>query len=202
MPIKKLSLAIAAMAMAATTAFAQAPSARIRGTVEKLEAGVATVKTTDGQSVTLKRAPNLAISAVVKLSASEIKPGSFIGAGARPMADGSLSAIQINVFPEAQRGTGEGHRDWAAMPQTTMTNATVAQLVKDVDGQTITLKYKDGEKKIVVTGDTVIVTYVPGTKDELKPGAKIFVAGARKLDDGTLEAAAISVGRDGLTPPM
>ena len=201
MPIKKLSLAIAAMAMAATTAFAQAPSARIRGTVEKLEAGVATVKTTDGQSVTLKLAPNLAISAVVKLSASEIKPGSFIGAGARPMADGSLSAIQINVFPEAQRGTGEGHRDWAAMPQTTMTNATVAETVSAVNGPVVTLKYKDGEKKLVIGPDAIILTTVPAEAADLKVGAEL-VTTATKNEDGTFFTARITVGKNGVAPPL
>ena len=100
------------------------------------------------------------------------------------------------------RGTGEGHRPWDLQPGSTMTNATVAQMVKSVDGDVITLKYKDGEKKIIVTPQTVIVTYVPGDKSELKPGAKIFIAAAAKKDDGTLEAAAISVGRDGIVPPM
>ena len=201
MPIKKLCLAVAAITFATTTAFAQAPSARVRGTVEKLEAGVATVKTTDGQSVTLKLAPNLAISAVVKLNASEIKPGSFIGAGARPMADGSLSAIQINVFPEAQRGTGEGHRDWAAMPQTTMTNATVAETVSAVNGPVVTLKYKDGEKKLVIGPDAIILTTVPAEAADLKVGAEL-VTTATKNEDGTFSTARITVGKNGVAPPL
>jgi hypothetical protein len=200
MPIKKLSLAVA-IGFAATTSFAQTPGARVRGTVEKLEAGVATVKTTDGQSVTLKLAPNLAISAVVKLSASEIKPGSFIGAGARPMADGSLSAIQINVFPEAQRGTGEGHRDWAAMPQTTMTNATVAETVSAVNGPVLTLKYKDGEKKLVIGPDAIILTTVPAEAADLKVGAEL-VTTATKNEDGTFSTARITVGKNGVAPPL
>ena len=100
------------------------------------------------------------------------------------------------------RGTGEGHRPWDLMPNSTMTNATVAQMVKGVQGDEITLKYKDGEKKIHVAPDTVIVTYVTGDKSELKPGAKIFTAAANQKEDGTLEAAAVSVGRDGITPPM
>ena len=201
MPIKTLSLAVAAMTLATTTAFAQAPSARVRGTVEKLETGVATVKTTEGQSVTLKLAPNLAISAVVKLNASEIKPGSFIGAGARPMADGSLSAIQINVFPEAQRGTGEGHRDWAAMPQTTMTNATVAETVSAVNGPVVTLKYKDGEKKLVIGPDAIILTTVPAEAADLKVGAEL-VTTATKNEDGTFSTARVTVGKNGVAPPL
>ena len=201
MPIKTLSLAVAAMTLATTTAFAQAPSARVRGTVEKLETGVATVKTTEGQSVTLKLAPNLAISAVVKLNASEIKPGSFIGAGARPMADGSLSAIQINVFPEAQRGTGEGHRDWAAMPHTTMTNATVAETVSAVNGPVVTLKYKDGEKKLVIGPDAIILTTVPAEAADLKVGVEM-VTTATKNEDGTFSTARITVGKNGVAPPL
>jgi hypothetical protein len=201
MPIKKLTLVATFLALAATTAFAQTPSTRVRGTVEKLEAGVATVKTTDGQSVTLKLAPNLAISAVVKLSASDIKPGSFIGAGARPMADGSLGAIQINVFPEAQRGTGEGHRDWSAMPQTTMTNATVAETVSAVNGPVLTLKYKDGEKKLVIGPDAIILTTVPAEAADLKVGAEL-VTTATKNEDGTFSTARVTVGKNGVAPPL
>jgi len=110
--------------------------------------------------------------------------------------------VEIHIVPEPRRGTGEGHRPWDLVPNSTMTNATVSQMVKGVQGNEITLKYKEGEKKIVVAPDTVIVTYVPGDKGELKPGAKIFIAAANKKDDGTLEAAAVSVGRDGITPPM
>ena len=201
MPIKTLSLAVAAMTLATTTAFAQAPSARVRGTVEKLETGVATVKTTEGQSVTLKLAPNLAISAVVKLNASEIKPGSFIGAGARPRPDGSLGAIQVYVFPEALRGTGEGHRDWSAMPQTTMTNATVAETVSAVNGPELTLKYKDGEKKLVIGPDANIITTVPAEASDLKVGTEL-VTTATKSEDGSLTAARITVGKNGVAPPL
>jgi hypothetical protein len=119
-----------------------------------------------------------------------------------PQADGTQKAIEIHVFPEVLRGTGEGHRAWDLMPNSTMTNATVAQVVKGVEGDEIALKYKDGEKKIHVAPDTVIVTYVPGDRNELKPGAKIFIAAANKKEDDTLEAAAVSVGRDGIIPPM
>jgi hypothetical protein len=142
------------------------------------------------------------IMTVGKASLSDIRVGSFIGVGAMPQADGSQKAVEIHIFPEPMRGTGEGHRPWDLQPNSTMTNATVATMVKGVSGQEITLKYKDGEKKIVVVPETVIVTYVPGSKDELKPGAKIFIAGANKKEDGTLEAAAVSVGRDGIVPPM
>ncbi len=200
MLIRKLCIA-ATMSLTATVAFAQAPSARIRGTVEKLEAGVATVKTTEGQSVTLKLAPNLAVSAVAKISAADIKPGSYIGAGARPSADGSLNAIQVMVFPEAQRGTGEGHRDWSAMPRTTMTNATVAETVSAVNGPTVTLKYKDGEKKLVIGPDATILTTVPAETSDLKVGAEL-VTTATKNDDGTFSTARVTVGKNGVAPPL
>ena len=147
-------------------------------------------------------ADNVAVRGIIKASLSDIKQNSFIGVTGMPQADGSQKAVEIHIFPEALRGTGEGHRPWDLTPNSTMTNATVAQMVKGVEGDEITLKYKDGEKKIVAVPSTAIVTYVPADKSELKPGAKIFIAAANKKDDGTLEAAAISVGRDGITPPM
>jgi hypothetical protein len=147
-------------------------------------------------------ADNVAVRGVIKASLSDIKQDSFIGVTGMPQADGSQKAVEIHIFPEALRGAGEGHRPWDLMPKSTMTNATVAQMVKGVEGNEITLKYKDGEKKIVVVPNTTIVTYVPADKSKLKPGAKIFIAAANKREDGMLEAATISVGRDSITPPM
>jgi len=119
-----------------------------------------------------------------------------------PQADGSQKAVEVHIFPEAMRGTGEGHRQWDLQPQSTMTNANVEQTVAGVDGRTLTLKYKDGEKKIVVPPDVPVVSYVPGDKSELKPGVKIFVAAATQASDGTLQAPRVNFGKDGLTPPM
>jgi hypothetical protein len=133
---------------------------------------------------------------------AEVKPGSYIGVTGMPQADGSQKAIAIHIFPEAMRGTGEGSRPWDLRPNSSMTNATVDQKVQASDGQTVTVKYKDGEKKVTVTPDTPIVTFLPGNKDELKPGAKIIIMGAIKKDDGTFETARVNVGLDGLTPPM
>jgi hypothetical protein len=176
---------------------------RVRGTVEAVDGSVLSVKSRDGQTTyRIKMTDNVAIRGVVKAALSDIKQNSFIGVTGMPQADGTQKAVEIHIFPEALRGTGEGHRPWDLLPNSTMTNAAVAQMVKGVEGDEITLKYKDGEKKILVVPDTVIVTYVPGDKSELKPGSKIFIAAARKKDDGSLEAASISVGRDGLTPPM
>ena len=189
--------------LAASTSFAQQPqTVRVRGTVEAADGPIITVKSRDGQSYKIKLTDNAVVRGIVKAPLSDIKANSFIGVTGMPQADGSQKAMEIHIFPEAMRGTGEGHRPWDLVPSSTMTNATVAQMVKGVSGDEITLKYKDGEKKIVVAPDTVIVTYLPGDRSELKPGAKIFIAAANKKDDGTLEASAVSVGRDGVAPPM
>jgi len=189
--------------LSASASLAQQPqTVRVRGTVEAADGPVITVKARDGQTLKVKLTDNAAVRGIVKAALSDIKENSFIGVTGMPQADGSQKAVEIHIFPEAMRGTGEGHRAWDLQPSSTMTNATVAQMVKGVSGDEITLKYKEGEKKIVVAPDTVIVTYLPGDKSELKPGAKIFIAAANKKDDGTLEAAAVSVGRNGITPPM
>jgi hypothetical protein len=193
-----------ALLLATSATFAQQPPpVRVRGTVEAVDGGVLTVKSRDGKTTyKVKLTDNAAVRGIVKAPLTDIKTNSYIGVTGMPQADGSQKAVEIHIFPEPMRGVGEGHRPWDLVPNSTMTNATVAQMVKGVQGDEITLKYKDGDKKIVVVPETVIVTYVPGNKDELKPGAKIFIAGANKKDDGTLEAASVSVGRDGLTPPM
>ncbi len=149
--------------------------------------------------LTLAEKPQIA--GIVKASLSDIKEGSFVGVTAMPKADGSLSALEVHIFPEAMRGTGEGHYPWDLRPQSTMTNANVEQIAAAVDGRTLTLKYKDGGKKIFVPADATIVAYVPGDKSDLKPGAKVFIIAA-KQPDGTLQGRAWRVGRDGLTPPM
>jgi len=197
--IKSFVLGAAGFALVLTTgvSLAQQPAqVRVRGTIEKVDGPVLTVLSRDHQQTyKIKVADNAAVRGIVKAALADIKANSFIGVSGMPQADGSQKALEIHIFPEAMRGTGEGHRPWDLVPNSTMTNATVTQQVKGVQGEEITLKYEEGEKKIVVTPQTVIVTYVPGDKSELKPGAKIFIAGAQKKDDGTLEAAAISVGR-------
>jgi outer membrane lipoprotein SlyB len=192
-----------ALLLATSATFAQQPApVRVRGTVEAVDGPVLTIKSRDGQTIyKVKTADNVAVRGIIKATLADIKESSFIGVTGMPQSDGSQKAVEIHIFPEALRGTGEGHRPWDLMPNSTMTNATVAQMVKGVSGQEITLKYKDGEKKIVVVPETIIVTYAPGSKDELKPGAKVFTI-ANKKEDGTFEAASVSVGRDGVTPPM
>ena len=159
------------------------------------------IKARDRAELKVALAANAQIAGVVKASLSDIKQGSFVGVTAMPQADGSQRALEVHIFPEAMRGTGEGHYPWDLRPQSTMTNANVEQAVTGVDGQTLTLKYKDGEKQIFAPTSTPIVVYVQGDKSDLKPGAKVFIA-AIKQPDGTLQGRAWRVGRDGVTPPM
>ena len=190
-----------ALVFAAPTTWAQ-DTVRVRGTIERVEGQTLVVKSRDGAELKVVLADNVLVVAIVKASLSDIKPGSFVGVTGMPQADGSQKAVEVHIFPEAMRGTGEGHRPWDLRPQSTMTNANVEQTVAGVDGHTLTLKYKDGEKKIIVVPETAIVTYVPGDKSELKPGVKIFIAAANKQPDGTLQAPRVNFGKDGLTPPM
>jgi hypothetical protein len=190
-----------ALVLVASTAWAQ-DTVRVRGTIERVEGPAYVVKSRDGAELKVVLGDNPLIVAIVKASLADIKQGMFVGVTGMPQADGSQRAIEVHIFPEAMRGTGEGHYPWDLRPQTTMTNANVEQLVAGVDGQTLTLKYKDGEKKIITTPETVIVTYMPGDKGELKPGAKIFVGAAKKLPDGTLQTPRINYGKDGIAPPM
>ena len=175
---------------------------RIRGTIEKVDGAVYVVKSRDGSELKVSLTDNPLIVAIVKASLSDIKQGSFIGATGMPQPDGSQKAIEVHIFPESMRGTGEGHYAWDLQPQSTMTNANVEQAVAGVDGQTLTVKHKNGENKVVVTPQTAIVTYVPGDKSEIKPGTKIFIAAAKKQPDGSLQTPRINYGKDGLTPPM
>jgi hypothetical protein len=192
-----------AASLLASGAWAQQPQpVRIRGTIESVDGAMLTIRDRDGQERKVKVTDNVAVTGVVKTTMAEVKPGSYIGVTGQPQADGTQKAIAIHIFPEAMRGTGEGSRPWDLRPNSSMTNATVDQKVEASDGQTITVKYKDGEKKVTITPDTPIVTFVPGDKTELKAGAKVIIMGATKKQDGSLEAARVNVGRDGLTPPM
>jgi len=174
---------------------------RVRGTIESIDSSSYVIDARDGAKVKVALAENAQIAAVVKASLADIKQGLFVGVTAMPQADGSLSALEVHIFPEAMRGTGEGHYSWDLRPQSTMTNAIIDEVVTAVDGQTLTLKYKNGEKKIFVAADTPIVAYVRGDNSDLKPGAKVFIA-AVKQPDGSLQGRAWRVGRDGVTPPM
>lgn len=190
-----------ALFCAASPVLAQEP-VRLRGTIERIDGPVFIVKTRDGAEQKLTVTDKPIFVAIVKSTVADIKPGMFVGSTAMPQPDGRLRAIEVHIFPEAMRGTGEGHRDWDLKPQSTMTNANVEQTVAGVDGQMLTVKYKGGEKKLVVTPQTSVVTYVPGDRSELKPGVQIFISAAEKQSDGTLRTSRITYGKDGLTPPM
>ena len=189
------------LALAAPTAGAQDQPVRVRGTIERVEGDLYIVKTRAGAEVKVKLGDKPMVVALIKASLADIKQGSYVGVSGMPQADGSQKALEVHIFPEAMRGVGDGHRGWDLQPTSTMTNGNVEQATASSDGQVLMLKYKDGEKKIVVSSDTPIVVYVPGEKSELKPGASIFIAAAVKQPDGSLQAPRVNVGR-GVAPPM
>ena len=197
-----LAASLTFIAVLGSVAWAQQPATvRIRGTIESVDGAVLAIKSREGTDMKVRVTDNVAVFGVAKTELSEIKPGSYIGVTAMPEPDGTQKAVAVHIFPETQRGAAEGFRPWDQRAGSTMTNATVAETVKGTDGQNILVKYKDGEKKVVVPPETPIVTFVAGDKSELKPGAKIIIFGATKKEDGTLEANRVNVGRDG-TPPM
>jgi hypothetical protein len=197
------SLAVLALIAVALPAMAQQPPtpSRVRGSIEAVDGDVLAVKSRSGEDVKLHMTGDMRVVGIAKIALSDIKVGSFIGATTVPAADGSQNAVEVHVFPEDMRGTGEGSRPYDLRPNSTMTNATVAESVTGNDGHTLLIKYKEGEKKVVVSPDTPVVTYVPADKSDLKAGAKI-IAFMKKLPDGSFETNRVSVGRDGLTPPM
>jgi len=201
--LRRVLVSVTVVAAFGSSAWAQQPPVvRIRGTIEAVDGPLLAVKSREGTDMKVRVTDNVTVFGVANIAMSEIKPGSYIGVSALPQPDGIQKAIAVHIFPEAQRGVAEGFRPWDVRPNSTMTNATVATTVAGVDGQEILVKYKDGEKKVVVPPGTPIVTFLPGDKSELKPGARIIIFGATKKDDGTLEANRVNVGRDGITPPM
>jgi len=196
---RTLGASAAALLFAASFAAAQAPQmVRVRATLEDVSVPMLTAKSRDGAEMKIKLADNAPVNEVVKASLSDIKDNSYIAVTAMPQPDGTQKAVAILIFPEPMRGVGEGHRPWDLEPNSTMTNATVAEQVAGTDGQTVTVKYKDGDKKILVTPATIIVTYKKSAASDLKAGQKIFVAAAKKLDDGTLEAPNVAYGDVGV----
>ena len=201
--------ATCAVLLASTVAFAQDKAMRVRGTVEQIDGMVITVKSREGDTLKIKLADEGKVVALVKASLADIKPNSFVGSTAMPQPDGTWKAVEVHIFPEEMRGTGEGDRPYDYRPQSTMTNGTINGLAKTTtsgtvaneEGTTLTLNYKDGSKKIDVTPQTVIVSYMPGTREELKPGASIYVPAATRQADGTLLTVRVNVGR-GVAPPM
>jgi Domain of unknown function (DUF5666) len=193
-----------ALSFAASLAVAQTPAApptRIRGTIEKLDGQTLIVKSREGADVSVKLADNTPVRTVLKKTLADVKQGGFVGITAMPQPDGTQKAIEIHIFPESMRGTGEGHRPWDLVPNSTMTNATVDSEVAVSDGKKLVLKYKDGEKTFIVPPDAIIVTFAPATMADVKPGAKVVI-NANKQPDGSITAANLTVGRDGVNPPM
>jgi hypothetical protein len=198
--------AIAALLIAAVSAVAVAqapanPPVRIRGTVEKIDGQILTIKANNGQSMTVKLADNFVVMGIAKASIADIGSGKFIGTTTVGERQGALVALEVHIFPENMRGTGEGHYDWDLRPESKMTNANVANVTTMGKDRVLTVQYKGGEKKVLVPENAVIVSFTPADKSELKPGAKVFVNSQRQ-PDGSLTAPRVNVGLKGQIPPM
>ncbi len=170
---------------------------RVVGTIERIDGANLVVKTSQSEKV-VSVSPDTTVFALVKATLADVKPGAFIGVGATPQPDESQRAIRVVIFPESMRGLGEGHRPWDR-PGTTMTNATVDTSVTGIEGQVLTVKYKGGEKKIVIGSESAILTYVAAEKSELRPGASVTVNGVVR-SGGAVEARRVIVGRGGVIP--
>ncbi|HEY2257679.1 MAG TPA: DUF5666 domain-containing protein [Variovorax sp.] len=189
-----------ACSLAGSLASAQTPPVGVRGAISAVADDSITVHTTRGEDLKIMMTPQTQVRAVTLASIGDIKPGSYIGTAATPQPDGSLKALEVHVFPPAMAGTGDGHRAWDLKPNSTMTNGTVGDLVAS-NGRTLTLKYKGGEKKVVVPDDVPIVNLEPGDRSLLMVGTKVVLF-ATKAADQTLSAGFISAGKNGVTPPM
>ena len=199
-PAERVLTATAIVVASSILASAQQPQqSRIRGMIEQVDGETIKIKTRDGADIVGHLAKDAPVSGIVKITLNDIKPDDYVGSTTTPGPNDTNVAVEIHTI--ATRGSGEGSRPWDLKPNSSMTNGAVGQKIVSSDGSTVVLKYKDGEKKITVTSDTAIVTSVPGDRAELKPGAKIFAA-ATKNADGTMEIVRISVGRDGVAPPM
>ena len=208
MKVVTLIGAVCAVAMVSASVSAQDKPVRVRGTIDQIEGSMMIVKSREGDTLRIKLADDGSVIALEKASLAHIKPNSYVGSTAMPQPDGTWKAVEVHIFPEAMRGIGEGDRPYDYRPQSTMTNGTVNNVGKSTvggtvssEGSTITLSYKDGSKKIELTPETVIVRYLPGSREELKPGARIYIPAATRQADGTLMTARINVGR-GIAPPM
>lgn len=199
---RHLLLAATALALASSLpAFAQGTPRRIRGTIDGLSGRDLALTTREGQRVTVRLAENAGVSGMRKLSLSDITPGSFIGTAAEPGPDGVWRALEVLVFPEAMRGTGEGHFAWDLTPTSSMTNATVDSAVQANDGRSLTLTARGQQVRVMVPPEVPVVTLVPAGMEDLKPGAQVFLS-ASPGSEGTLTATRVTVAKDGVVPPM
>ena len=197
-----IAVVLAACALTAAAAFAEDMPARVRGTLQKVDGSNLIIETRGGKESTVPLKAGAPVIAVTKGAMSDIKSNTFVGITAMAQPDGTIKAVEVHVFEESMRGMGEGHYPWDLMPNSTMTNGAVTQQVQKVEGNTLQVKYKEGEKTIVVPTDAVIVNLVPGDKADLKAGAHVFIPRWEKQADGTWDATVVVVGRDGMTPPM
>jgi len=195
------ALLITAVSAAAIAQAPANPPVRIRGTVERIDRTNLTVKANSGQSMNVKLADNFVVVGIAKASLSDVASGKFIGTTTVGERDGALVALEVHIFPENMRGTGEGHYDWDLRPSSKMTNANVASVTSMGKDRVLAVQYKGGEKKVLISEKTAIVSFTPTDRGELKPGAKVFV-NAQRQPDGTLTAARVNVGLHGQVPPM
>jgi len=196
-----LALLIASVSAVAVAQAPANPPVRIRGTVERIDGTNLTIKANNGQSMSVKLADNYAVMGIAKASLADVASGKFIGTTTLGERDGALVALEVHIFPENMRGTGEGHYDWDLRPASKMTNANVASVTSMGKDRVLTVQYKGGEKKVLVPENAVIVSFTPTERGELKPGAKVFAVTQRQ-PDGSLTAARVNVGLHGQMPPM
>jgi hypothetical protein len=199
--LRLLALCAAASLLTLTSAFAEAPVSRVRGMIESINGDLLIVKKNDGHNITMKMTPNAAVTGVERIALSDIAPGAYVGVTSVADAQGNQKATEIHLFPDSLRGAGEGTRPWDTVPNSSMTNGGLDKMVEGNDGRMLTVKYRGGEKQVVVTPETAVVKLVPGKRSDLQEGARIVAATARTAD-GVLETSRVSVGLNGLTPPM
>jgi hypothetical protein len=197
---RALGAAVIVLSLSASAALAQQPG-RIRAQIEKADGGMLVLKTREGTTMNAKVDDKSRVTALVKASLADIKPDTWIGIAGIPKPDGSIEAFSIHIPPAALRGQGEGERPWDARPGSTMTNSYFQSAVAGKDGSTLTVKNKDGEKKVTISAATVIAKAVSADRAELKPGAQIIIFGQEKQADGTILIKSMYVGR-GLAPAM
>ncbi|MBB3426750.1 MULTISPECIES: hypothetical protein [Rhizobium] len=201
---KRLIAAALTLSVATLAAFQSAGAAervRVRGTVESLDGDTLKVKSRDGKDITVALKSGWNVGGVIKAAVSDIKPGDFVGIASQPTDSGINGAIEVVIFPASMKGTGEGDRPWDSAPNSSMTNATVANAVTSVNGPTLTLTYKGGERKINIPDGTPVVTLTSATKADLKPGAGVFITG-EQTGETAVSADRVAVGLNGTVPPM